>query len=341
MKKIILIASLFIMALAFGAESAYIEPEKELTVFEAMGIRGVSDINSGYVMSLEDQTAMELTDKQIISFCNNAGDMILKRKITKNPFCGVIIVFRTNDGEKTYFINSGVQVGKYGEDNYLCYSTTVENGAIGEIYASFMSCKNKYTHLNFTINDSYDYLIYPEEQWAVEDVLYGASNSILPYEILGSYGKAISREEFCILIANYLAVCGNYNSLEDYFYERDIAYLSNYFDDTYGRDDSINMLHALGIINGKSETKFGPGDALTREEAAVILKNAAVASGSDLNIGSVSFSDMKSVSKWATDAVKAVGSNGVMNGTDGKFSPKDFLTTEQAVAGINKLFKLG
>ena len=340
MRRSIVVALMAIAMLSTSVFAEYIQPHKELTVLEAMGISNINEINSGYVMSLETEQAVEMTDAQIISFVNDAGDMVLKRRIIKNPFCGVIIVLRTDSGEKTYYINSGVQVGKYGEDNYLCYCTAEENTAIGEIYARFMSSRNKYSCSSFVINNQYDYLVFPEEQWAVEDVLYGASNSLLPYEITASYGKAISREEFCILVANYIAVCGNYNSLDDYFLERDIAYLSNYFTDTAGCDSSINMLVALGVVNGKSENTFGPGDALTREEAAIILKNAAVAAGDDLSIGNVSFTDMNSVSSWAKDAVKAVGSNGVMNGTDGKFGPKDFLTTEQAVAGINKLFKI-
>lgn len=340
MKKIILLAWVFLLITSATVSAKYIYPSKNLTVLEAMGINDINEINSGYMMSLEKGKAVEMTNAQIMSFFYDVGADVLTRRIIKNPFCAVAIILRTNSGEKTYFINSGVQVGKYGEDNYLCYSTTSENEALGRLYASFMSASDKYNHSTFSINDEYDYLIYPEEQWAVADVLYGAENSLLPYEITASYGKAISREEFCILIANYIAVCGNYNNMDDYFLQRDMAYLSNYFTDTAGCDSSINMLVGLGVVNGKSDNKFAPADALTREEAAVILKNAAVAAGSELSIGNVDFTDIKSVSSWAKDAVKAVGSNGVMNGADGKFGPKDFLTTEQAIAGINKLFKL-
>lgn len=340
MKKIILLACLCAMIFSATASAGYIYPSKNLTVLEAMGINDLNEINSGYMLSLDKGKAVEMTDSQILSFFHDVGGDVLTRRIVKNPFCSVAIVLRTNSGEKTYYMSCGVQVGKYGDSNYLCYSTTTENEALGRLYASFMSAPLKYNYSTFTINDEYDYLVYPEQQWAVADVLYGAENSLLPYEITASYGKAISREEFCILVANYIAVCGNYNNLDDFFRQRDIGYLSNHFTDTEGRDNSINMLVALGVVNGKSESVFGPGDALTREEAAVILKNAAVASGDDLSIGNVSFSDMNKVSGWAKDAVKAVGSNGVMNGSDGKFGPKEYLTTEQAIAGINKLFKI-
>ncbi len=335
-----LLASMLFMAITQVATAGYIYPEKKLTTLEAMGISDLNQINSGYVMSLEKGVAKEMTDAEILSFYYDAQSQELSRRIIKNPFSGVAIVLRTDEGDKPYFINSGVQVGKFGESNYLCYIPSEDSDAVGKIYTSFMSFKNKYNHSTFTINDEYDYLVFPDNQWAVEDVLYSAQHSLLPFEIMNSYGKAISREEFCILVANYISACWNYKSLDDYYIQRDMAYLSNYFVDTLGCDSSINMLVGLGVVNGKDDNRFGPGDALTREEAAVILKNAAIAAGKDLDIGSVSFSDMKNVSKWAVDAVKAVGSNGVMNGTDGKFSPKEFITTEQAIAGINKLFKI-
>ena len=339
--KNIILASILLFALLYNAAYAgYVEPKSELTVFEAMGIFNVDEINCGYIMSIDRQKAMELDRGQIVDFCNGVGDMLLSRRVVKNPFSGVAIVLRTDDGEKTYFLNSGVQIGKYGEDNFLCYVATENNSTLDELYADFMSSNELYNHSLFVINDKTDYLIFPGDKWAVEDVLYGASNSLIPYEITLSFGKAISREEFCILIGNYLCVCGNYYTLDDYFSERGIAYLSNYFIDTVGCDNSINMLYALGIVNGKSDDNFGPGDALTREETAVILKNAAMAAGMELKIKSAGFKDESSVSKWAKDAVNAVGSCGVMTGTDGEFKPKDFLTTEQAITGINKLFKL-
>ena len=338
MKKLIF-ALVFIIAMSSTVSATYIQPSDSMTLLEAMGIEDTSEVLNGYVMNVETEQAVNLSRSQIASFCKEAKGVVAMRKIVKNPFCGLAIVLVTKDGEKTYFVNSGVQVGKYGEDNYLCYVTDEDMSAVREIYGVFRS-GSKYTHSYFTINTETDYLVYPQMQWAVEDVLYAASNSLLPYEISESYGKAISREEFCILIANFISVCGNFRTLDDYFIQNDLAYLTSYFKDTAGRDNSINMLCALGIINGKSDTEFGPGDALTREQSAVILKNAAVAAGISLPEGYVGFSDMSGVSNWAVHAVRAVGSNGIMSGMDGKFMPKDFLTCEQAIAGINRLHKL-
>ncbi len=338
MKKLIFVLML-IISITTTVSATYIQPADSMSLLEAMGIENASQVLNGYVMNIETEQAMDLSDSQIAAFYKEAKGITVTRKVIKNPFCGYAIVLNTNDGEKTYFVNSGVQIGKYGDDNYLCYMTDEEMSTVSEFYGMFRAA-DTYSHSYFTINTETDYLVYPQMQWAVEDVLYAASNSLLPYEISESYGKAISREEFCILIANFISVCGNFKNLDDYFIQNDMAYLTSYFKDTAGRDNSINMLCALGIINGKSDTEFAPGDALTREESAVILKNAAVAAGISLFEGDVAFGDMSKVSAWAAHAVRAVGSNGIMSGTDGNFMPKEFLTCEQAIAGINRLFKL-
>lgn len=337
-----LIAIICVFILSCGSVYAeYIEPVKERTLLSAMGIENVGQVHGGYVMNIDKRIAMELTKSQISSFVSEANKTQTYRRICKNPFGGLAIVLRTNKGDKCYFVGSGVQVGKYGDDNFFCYSPEDDMYCVGEIYADFMSSKSRYAHSVFNINQEYDYLIYPEEEWAVEDVLFAAKNSLLPYEICDSYGKAISREEFCILIANYLKVIMNFYNLEDYFSQNKTTYSENYFVDTNGRDKSINMLHAMGIISGKSKTEFHPSDALTREEAAVILKNTAYAAKVKLPVVNTYFYDKSSVSSWAIEAVNAVGYSKIMNGIDGSFKPKSFLTVEQAIAAVNRLYVLG
>ncbi|MBP3359437.1 MAG: S-layer homology domain-containing protein [Clostridia bacterium] len=340
LKKLICTALSFILLSSASAGAEFI-PEKNLTMLEAMEIYDAGTVTGGYMMSLEKAQAMKLSGEQINKFISLAGGMTLERRIVKNPFSGVCIVLQTTNGERTYFLNSGVQVGKFGQDNYLCYTASEDNDIIGELYVSFMSSPEKYGHSQFTINESMDFLEFPSEKWAVTEVLYSASNSLLPYGTMEWFGRSISREAFCVMIANLIAVNMNYAKLEDYFRESGTAYLTNYFTDTQNCDSSINMLHALGIVNGKSDELFAPGDALTREEAAVIIKKTAELLKLQGVYNLVDFADLASVSKWAADAVNFVGANKIMTGTDGMFNPSQLLTTEQAVAGINRLYRLG
>ena len=99
-------------------------------------------------------------------------------------------------------------------------------------------------------------------------------------------------------------------------------------------------MNSLGIVSGKSDDLFCPDDALTRQESAVMLMKTAKLLGIPASSEKVVFDDFSDVASWAADSVEFVGGNKIMNGSDNKFSPSEFLTTEQAIVGINRLFKL-
>ncbi len=337
MKKFIcgILAALALLPMTANADFV---PESAMSAADAMEIYDRGEITGGYMMNVEKHTAMNLTDEQIDLFYGAAVNTELTRRVTKNPFGGVCIVLQTAGGERAYFLQSGVQVGKYGSDAYLCYEAKENNEAFDTLYLNFMSSENKYAKDDFFVNTSADYLNYPTEQWAVDDALFAASNCLLPYETGECFGLSLSRENFCTLVGNFIAVSGNYASLEDYLREKNIAYLTNYFSDT--DSGTINMLHALGIVGGVSNDAFAPGDPLTREQAAVILKKTADMLGINGKTDQPNFRDKKRISAWATDAVKFVSANGIMTGTDGYFNPDAYINTEQAVAGINRLYRL-
>ena len=100
----------------------------------------------------------------------------------------------------------------------------------------------------------------PPSDWAAKDVDFARAFGILEEGKEYNFLKPITREEFCELIYNYCA-----NVLE---------MLSTADGDRFADTDNpkIEILCAMGIINGKSTHEFAPDDALTREEAAVILQ---------------------------------------------------------------------
>ena len=81
--------------------------------------------------------------------------------------------------------------------------------------------------------------------------------------ISGNYNfpGAITREEFCELVFNYIK-----NFPGSAF---SVGIIKHPFTDT--DNEHIEVLNALGIVKGKSETEFAPNGSLTREEAAAIL----------------------------------------------------------------------
>ncbi len=53
--------------------------------------------------------------------------MTVYRKINPTPFRGISVNIYTNDGVKSYMLNSGLQIGMYGSNNYVCYKLNKAN----------------------------------------------------------------------------------------------------------------------------------------------------------------------------------------------------------------------
>lgn len=111
------------------------------------------------------------------------------------------------------------------------------------------------------------------------------------------------------------------------------------FNDTAGHwaKDFIATAAANGIVNGYSDTQFGPDDNITREQMAVMVIKAA-----RLNVvsGGRVFADSDRVSAWAKDAVAAASGNNIITGyPDNTFRPKDNATRSEAATVIEKVLK--
>lgn len=79
-----------------------------------------------------------------------------------------------------------------------------------------------------------------------------------------------------------------------------------------------------GIIAGYSSEHFGPGDKVTREQAAVILSNVF---GITKTKGRTSFSDDERISSWAVESVKSMAAHGIVAGVgENRFDPKSNVT---------------
>ena len=100
----------------------------------------------------------------------------------------------------------------------------------------------------------------PPSDWAKDSVIKATDLEILEPGKEYNFAKAITREEFCELIYNY---CGNVLGML-------ATSDGKRFSDT--DNPKIEVLAGMSIINGKTATEFAPDDALTREEAAVILQ---------------------------------------------------------------------
>ncbi|MBQ7661737.1 MAG: S-layer homology domain-containing protein [Clostridia bacterium] len=89
--------------------------------------------------------------------------------------------------------------------------------------------------------------------------------------------------------------------------------------------DAIRFATAQGLMSGYGNGKFGPNDAMTREQLVALmyryaqLKNADVTIGEDTNI--LSYGDVQTVSEWAIPAMQWACGSGILNGIDGNLVP--------------------
>ena len=100
----------------------------------------------------------------------------------------------------------------------------------------------------------------------------------------------------------------------------------------------IEIAKEYGIIQGKGNGIFAPGEVLTREQVAAILDNVLKkdAEGSRQN----PFKDMTPLN-WSYGAVAMMSNRGIINGfEDGTFRPMEKITRAQMAAMMQKMIPL-
>ena len=76
----------------------------------------------------------------------------------------------------------------------------------------------------------------------------------------------------------------------------------------------MTALKRMGVITGRTSTKFEPESLLTREEAAVILNNMADYFELTKFVNNNGFKDRNSISSWAKESVDNVCGMNIMSG---------------------------
>ncbi|MBO5369869.1 MAG: S-layer homology domain-containing protein, partial [Clostridia bacterium] len=84
-------------------------------------------------------------------------------------------------------------------------------------------------------------------------------------------------------------------------------------------------------------TGFRPYDAITRQDAAVILCRA-LESRSKIADGSYSFADSDSVADYAKQSVASLASNGYFKGDGTNFYPYSNITRAETAAVIDRIY---
>lgn len=173
---------------------------------------------------------------------------------------------------------------------------------------------------------------FKNSSWSTEYVSEADELSIIPeYFDNMDLTKDIKREAFCDLMFNTINKISLENSVKVTYAARD-----SHFYDTDNK--SVISLYRMGIISGKTSTKFAPDDFITREEAAAILDRAAEYLDLKKFTNTNRFTDSREISGWAYDSVEAVCGMNIMSGMgDGTFNPDGHYTLEQAITTMIRL----
>lgn len=100
---------------------------------------------------------------------------------------------------------------------------------------------------------------------------------------------------------------------------------------------AVNWAAANGVVSGVSETGFGPNNALTREQLALILYRYAQYKGYDTTQGGMAireFADYGSISSWAAEAMSWAVNAGLISGVGGNQIAPTGTATRAQVAQI-------
>ena len=96
-----------------------------------------------------------------------------------------------------------------------------------------------------------------------------------------------------------------------------------------------------GISSGYSDTQFGVGDNISRQDMVTMIYRAAVKNGIVLQTDQIGFADENEIADYAKEAVGALTKTGIVSGVDfNSFAPKAWATRVQMAKIIYRLLEL-
>ena len=272
--------------------------------------------------------AFELTyadpcaDPDILSFslAGQISSSISGRNITVNvPYGtdvkGLVATFTTATGAK-------VELNAYGSEDLLKSGvTSVNYSAPVTLYVTAENgmARVKYT---VTVEQGAHFTDINENDWFYDNVMDAANNGYISGMGDGTFNPkgATTRAQFASMIAKALG----------YTADPDAPSMFPDVPDNYWGKAAINYCAQNGIISGYDDTTFQPEKAITRQEAASILRNAFKLTESSSEM----FPDDSAISGWAKESVYIVKASGLMKGDagTGNFRPTDTIIRAEAAS---------
>ena len=158
--------------------------------------------------------------------------------------------------------------------------------------------------------------------WFYDNVMDAAENGYISGMGDGTFNPtgATTRAQFASMIANAMGYEANPDAKSAF---PDVA------DDFWGKA-AINFCVQNGILTGYEDGSFQPNKAITRQEAASILRNAFELTETTSEL----FPDDSAIAGWAKESVYLVKASGLMKGDagTGNFRPTSTITRAEAAS---------
>ncbi len=315
-----------------------------MTFMDALGAFNSNAISSATISDLDKNIYRDLSRSDIEEFYDIACDMTVWRKINPTPFRGPCVNFQMKNGDAiSYYYNAGIQIGLYGEQNYICYmpASDDQRELLYLLESLYDEDSNVYGGTKWNVVTNKDFLKLPKADWSKVTVAAAATKSLIPYDFTDKYTKNITREEMAILICNFITVAGNYANMDEYMNATGTVYLYGSFRDCINRDEGIDCLYALGIINGVDGVNFNPDGLVTRQEAATFMARTAklfMYVGTNSNVKTA---DWSKVGTWAAPNIRWCIDKGLLQLDDyNKIYPTDNMTVEQAITVLSRMYDI-
>ncbi len=169
----------------------------------------------------------------------------------------------------------------------------------------------------------------PANHWANIPVEYLANMGVIAGKGNGRFDpdSTVTREEFVKMIVSAFKYTNSGSDIQF----TDVP--ASHWGHSY-----IKIAFENNIVKGLSETRFGVGSPITRQDMAVIIMRVVNDKQIELSGNASSFADDAKIASYAKQSVMELVAGGIINGySDGKFRPEGPLTRAEAAKVIYAL----
>jgi hypothetical protein len=227
---------------------------------------------------------------------------------------------RTDEHKESVFNEEGENVMKKTVALFMVIAMVIGSFSMAFAAADTTEAANEN---NYAMSTSFGDI---KGHWSEEAV-----NKWSGYGIINGYGGTF-RPNAPITRAEMAAVLDNMMQYQ--------AVAENVFSDVPDRAwyaDAVRKANAVGILKGDGAGRALPTALITREQAAVMLARAFAVEG---NSGAqTNFRDSSKISSWAKSDVFGMESARYINGVNGNFNPRTYITRAEVVKIIDNAVK--